>query len=905
MKLLIHAIDGVGLGHLVRTLEIAKAVLSQSKDTQIVFVTNAAFPGPIIREGFKVYQLPYHAKMVLDDTLAYEAYLRANYLRIRAIIKKERPAMILMDSEFNSPLVNFCSENRIKTVFVLRSTTDQKVNYLCQKGFLDRVDLVLVPHNEEEISPAHKSVLLKYKNVHCVGPILRLAGKSPPRIKDGVFRILITFSAGADIPGNKELFSKVSDFLLELKKRKRRIGDQEIQVSIVAGPYFKEGSCDFHGFDYKNFEYDLPGVMAGADLVVSPAGYNMINEIMATQTPALLIPIATKEDSQYDRARSLADKGCAVIVKAGIWECLEGLIVEHKTDNMRQAFPDITQGNRTAAERLIELAQAKPKVLFLRAHWLPLSERFIYDELFCLRRHQPVVLCLHHNYGFEKKFEVLFNETFSGLWNRDYPFVPKEKAQLHAQMLQWAIGEIKSGNIKILHAEFLSDAIFFMDLKQLSGLPLVVSVRGHDLYAKPSFNFGPIFAAADMFLVRSQLMQKDLLKRGCPPQKIMVQHSGIRLSTQAPLKEHASQEMRLIMVGRLVEKKGTLFGINIFNKLCAKFNNLKLYIVGSGPQKDAVLMAVRQSRFAERIAFYGELSNDKVLKLMNRCHLLLHPSITAPDGDQEGVPGVVMEAMANRLVVVASDHGSMAEIVEHKKTGILFKEADIDDAITKTSFAIRNIGRLDALRDKALEKVRGAFNVIDETAKLEAVYDFVLKGQEKSQYERYYSNYQAVLNDDRPSFFRADIHPVQGCNSFCMMCDNWKRKKSEILSRKQILEVIKDLKTIGTKEIRFHGQEPTLRKDLLDLIDYAKSLGFWVGLKTNCVGLTKAYCKRLSRLDKLYVSIDSPVASIHNKLRGIRVHWRTICGLFPGLRQKKPPSSWSLTVLLQVLTTSP
>ena len=151
---------------------------------------------------------------------------------------------------------------------------------------------------------------------------------------------------------------------------------------------------------------------------------------------------------------------------------------------------------------------------------------------------------------------------------------------------------------------------------------------------------------------------------------------------------------------------------------------------------------------------------------------------------------------------------------------------------------------------------------------MEAVYDFVLKGQEKSQYERYYSNYQAVLNDDRPSFFRADIHPVQGCNSFCMMCDNWKRKKSEILSRKQILEVIKDLKTIGTKEIRFHGQEPTLRKDLLDLIDYAKSLGFWVGLKTNCVGLTKAYCKRLSRLDKLYVSIDSPVASIHNKLRG-------------------------------------
>jgi colanic acid/amylovoran biosynthesis glycosyltransferase len=868
MKLLIHAIDGVGLGHLVRTLEIAKAVLFQMKDVQIVFVTNSACPDLIIREGFKVYQLPHYTKIGLDDTISYDAYLRANYLKIRAMIKKEQPDIILMDSEFNSPLVNFCFENKIKTCFVLRNTTDQKVNYLCQTGFLDRVDLVLVPHNEEEIDPAQKNILLKHKNVHCVGPIFKLTGKLPPRIKDGVFRTLITFSAGADIPGNKELFSKVSDFLLELKKRKMRIGDQEIQVSIVAGPYFKEGSCDFHGFDHKKFEDDLPGVLAGCDCVVSPAGYNLINEIIATKTPALLVPAARKEDSQYDRARSLEDKGCAVMIKAGIWECLERLIKEHKIDKMRQAFFDITQGNTAAARRLIDLAQEKPKVLFLRAHWLPLSERFIYDELFFLRCYQPVVLCLHQNYKFEKQFEVLFNDIFCGLWHKDYPFIPKEKTHHHARMLQWAAAEIKARDIRILHAEFLSDAIFFMDLKRLSGLPLVVSVRGHDLYAKKSFDLGPIFAAADMFLVRSEIMKKDLLKQGCPSQKVIVQHSGIRPSTQAPFKRPASKETRLVMVGRLVEKKGTLFGINIFNQLCAKFNNLKLYIVGDGPKKNDVLRAVSQSPFASRIVFCGELPNDKVLELMKRCRLLLHPSITASDGDQEGVPGVIMEAMANGLVVVASKHGSISEIVEHKKTGILFKEADIDDAIEKLSFVIKNIRRLDALKDRALEKVRVGFNIIDETAKLEAVYDFVLKGKEKNKYERYYSNYQAALNNDLPNFFRADIHPVRGCNSLCIMCDNWKRKKAEFLPREKILAAIKELKNIGTKEIRFHGQEPTLRKDLPELIDHAKSLGLWVGLKTNCVGLTREHCKRLSKLDKLYVSIDSPVAAIHNKLRG-------------------------------------
>lgn len=868
MKLLIHAINGVGLGHLVRTLEIAKALLAQKEDVQIVFATNSAFPDLIARQEFRVYQLKHHTRIVLDGTITYETYLRANYLRIRALIKKERPDMILMDSEFNGPLVDFCYESKIKICFVLRKTIDSHFHYLCQKGLLEKVDLILVPHSEEEISAEHRNILLKIRNVHFVGPILRSMGRPLKRIKDDIFKILITFSAGADIPGNKELYAKVSGFLCELKKRKMRIGGKEALVSIVTGPFFRESACDLHGFDYTKFKDDLSREMAGSDLVISPAGYNLINEIISTKTPALLIPVATKIDDQYARAKSLEDKGCVVIVKSGIWECLERLIVEHKLDKMRSAFPHIVPGNITAANRLIELAQEKPKVFFLRVNWLPQSERFIYDELSCLRRYEPVVLCLQHNSSFDKKFEVLYDGRFSRLWNRHYPLIPQENRDLHAQMLQWAASEIKARDIKILHAEFLSDAIFFIDLKRFSGLPLVVSVRGHDLYAKKPISFVPIFAEADMFLVRSEIMKNDLLKQGCPPQKVVVHHSGISLPIKVVFKRRASKQIRLLMVGRFVEKKGTLFGINLFNRLCGKFDNLRLYIVGNGPNRDAVLAAVCQSPFAKKITFCGELPNEKVLELMKKCHILLHPSLTASDGDKEGIPGVIMEAMASGLLVVASDNGSIPQIVEHNKTGIIFKESDMDDAFVKTSFAIENIVRLDALKERAWERVKAGFNVVEETAKLETIYDSVLKGNRRDQYEKFYRNYQAVVNSGRPGFFRADIHPVSGCNSFCVMCDHWKREKSEVLSRQQIFDAIKNLKNIGTQEIRFHGHEPTLRGDLLELVDYAKRLGFWVGLKTNCVGLSRDYCKRLAQLDKLYVSIDSPLVSIHNKLRG-------------------------------------
>jgi|GEM_PF-1766732 len=889
MKLLIHAINGVGLGHLVRTLEIAKAMLAQTEGVQVVFVTNSVFPDLITREGFKVYQLQYHTNMVLDGTIPYETYLRANYSRIRAVIKKERPDIVLMDSEFNGPLVDFCYKNKIKTCFVLRKTTDQNFKYLSQEGFLDKLDLVLIPHAAEEIDPAQRNVFSRHKNVHFVGPILRPAGAAPKAAKDGTFRVLITFAAGSDLPDNKGLFSKTSDFLAELKTQKMRIGGKEAAVSIVTGPLFREGSCDLHGFDHKKFEPDLPSIMAGSDLVVSPAGYNLINEIISTKTPALLIPLARKEDDQYARAGSLEEKGCAVVVKGGIWETLEPLVARDKLDAMRRAFPDISGGNAVAARLLAALMKGQqPEVLFLRGQWLPLSERFIHDEVSCLKRYKPVVLCLSRNGIFEQKFEVLSDERFSCLWSREYPLVPPDKEGSRSQAIQWAMAEIKSRNIKLLHAQFISDAVFFMDLKRLSGLPLVVSVRGHDLYAQRPFELGPVFATADIFLARSGTMKNDLIKRGCPPEKVFVCHSGINLPKKAPFKTPASKDTRLLMAGRFVEKKGTVFGINVFNKLCEEFDNLKLYIVGNGPKMEEVLAAIRQSPFAAKIVHCAELPNPKVLELMKKCHLLLHPSLTASDGDKEGVPGVIMEAMANGLPVVASDNGSITEIVKHKETGIVFKEANLDDAAINTRFAIKNIARLDVLKDKAWQKVKTGFNVVEETAKLEAVYDSLLKDDLGDRYEKFYSNYQAVVGNGRPRFFRADIHPVRGCNSFCVMCDHWKQKRSEFLSKQQLCDTMDALKDIGTKEIRFHGHEPTLREDLLELIDYAKGIGLWVGLKSNCVGLSPEYCRRLARLDKLYVSIDSPVASMHNKMRGNPGSFRDNITVMSRLKAENP-----------------
>ena len=450
MKLLVHAINGVGLGHLTRTLEIAKALRLQKKDISIVFVTNCAFPRPLVRAGFKVYRLAYNAKLVLEGRLSYEAYLKSNYLRISAIIKKEQPDVVMMDSEFNAALVEDCRKNRIKTCFVLRDANNEKMDSLCRKGALGRVDLVLAAVTSQQLAFAQRDALVRQGNVHFVGPIIKNAGPLNKEGQKGVLRILILFSAGADIPGNRELFGRVSEFLAEAKKKKMRVGEKKLEISIITGPYFKERSCDLHGFPHKRFVDDLPSVMAGADLVISPAGYNLINEIIVTKTPALLLPVATRQDRQHERAKDLEEKGCGFIVQGRIWGYLERLAKTGELKEMQKVFPVSVPGNALAAQKIIDLIRSRPRVLVLRANWLPVSERFIYDELAHLMNYDPLVLCLHHDYGFGKEFNVLYEEKFSCLWTKDYPAVAKGQAGTHARLLKWAADQIKAWDVKLL-----------------------------------------------------------------------------------------------------------------------------------------------------------------------------------------------------------------------------------------------------------------------------------------------------------------------------------------------------------------------------------------------------------------------------------------------------------------------
>jgi len=108
------------------------------------------------------------------------------------------------------------------------------------------------------------------------------------------------------------------------------------------------------------------------------------------------------------------------------------------------------------------------------------------------------------------------------------------------------------------------------------------------------------------------------------------------------------------------------------------------------------------------------------------------------------------------------------------------------------------------------------------------------------------------------------------CNLACPMCDYWRQDLPTLLTADLAMRTLDDLAALGCRKAHFSGGEPTLRLDLPDLVAYARRLKLRVTLTTNGTLITRPLAKRLvsAGLNSVCVSIDSPVRSVHDQMRG-------------------------------------
>ena len=212
---------------------------------------------------------------------------------------------------------------------------------------------------------------------------------------------------------------------------------------------------------------------------------------------------------------------------------------------------------------------------------------------------------------------------------------------------------------------------------------------------------------------------------GCDAGKIRLHRTGIPLG-QIPFTARVTPPdgaWRCVQACRLIEKKGLATSLRAFAEFVREFPNATFTIAGEGSQLDALRALVDELGIGSRVSFAGFLSQEKLHTLFAASHFFLHPSELTGEGDQEGVPNAMLEAMAGGLPALATMHGGIPDAVENGVSGVLVAERDHAALAGAMSRLAREPALFNAMSGAARARVSEQFDLDAQTRILERHYD--------------------------------------------------------------------------------------------------------------------------------------------------------------------------------------
>jgi len=356
----------------------------------------------------------------------------------------------------------------------------------------------------------------------------------------------------------------------------------------------------------------------------------------------------------------------------------------------------------------------------------------IYRQITSLRRVRPVVVAQKRENEERFPFQdirVVKKPPWHFLRRIWFKQIVDRPWQISAAEVREIERALTGSDAQLLHIYFGHIAVLLRPLIRHWPKRTIVSFHGADVLVdmqKPAYRRGTeeMLSLVRRVLVRSESLRQAVMDLGCAPEKIEIQRAGIPLS-QFPFRERSvpdNSEWRLLQAGRLVEKKGLKTALRAFAKFRREFASAKLTIAGEGPQLAELQSLTRELQIASSVDFAGFVSQEKLRGLFYSSHLFLHPSETGFDGNQEGVPNSMLEAMSTGLPVFATRHGGIPEAVEENIGGILVEEGDYESLADALLDCTKDSARLAAMGRAASESITKNFSQAGQTRRLEEIY---------------------------------------------------------------------------------------------------------------------------------------------------------------------------------------
>ncbi len=370
-------------------------------------------------------------------------------------------------------------------------------------------------------------------------------------------------------------------------------------------------------------------------------------------------------------------------------------------------------------------------VLIFRELLLPPSETFVLAQASALERYRPV-FC-----GLIDVPRSLPVPPPIRLTQRDAP-LSRYRVEAYRRLF-WAPRfhqRVRLARPALIHSHFAVDAVDTLGMQSGLSVPLVVTLHGFDVSASDQ-DFArnrsgrrflkrrpKLWQTASYFVCVSKAIREMAFRAGYPDEKLVVRYIGIDCEKFSPAPVSGREAGLILFVARLVEKKGCEYLIRAAAHVRERGRNARLVIIGDGPLRGQLeTLAATLKVPAE---FLGVQGPEVVREWMQRAWVLCNPSVTAANGDTEGLGMVFAEAQATGLPVVSTLHGGIPEVVRDGQTGLLARERSVEELAWHLERMLMDQAFWDSCSARAQAWIRDRFDIRRCTVGLESIYDEAL-----------------------------------------------------------------------------------------------------------------------------------------------------------------------------------
>jgi glycosyltransferase involved in cell wall biosynthesis len=270
--------------------------------------------------------------------------------------------------------------------------------------------------------------------------------------------------------------------------------------------------------------------------------------------------------------------------------------------------------------------------------------------------------------------------------------------------------------VELIHAHFAGVGTTARRLSEITNFPYTFTTHAFDIFLNVDREELKKNIEKTSYVLTISQYNKDYLLDLCGREfenKIKIVHCGIDIKKFSPKRKEIGRpdNFRILTISRLVEKKGIPYLIEALFLLKRRGKTFTVTIVGDGPQRKIIEELIQKYELENYFVLRGYVKSNEVINFLSNVHVFVLPCIVASNGDRDGIPVALIEAMAMEVPVISTNVSGIPELIKNKQTGLAVQEKDVESLAHAIEQLMENKNFREELGKNGRKKVIEEFNI--------------------------------------------------------------------------------------------------------------------------------------------------------------------------------------------------